>query len=602
MRARRWLAVLMGSGLVASAIAVPAPAAQPPADENLARGRTATQSSEYATAAPASRAVDGNRDGGFWNGSLSHTDEQDEAWWQVDLESRRSIGRIAIYNRTDCCVGRLANFYVLVSNEPFAADSLEAARKQRGVSAYHVDRVAGKVEVPIGREGRYVRIQLAGHNPLALGEVEVYRGPVDVPKYRNLAPAAKTTQSSVLDGGVSTRAQDVDKASLSNTKSEYQPWWEADLRTSQRVTTIRVFNRTDCCADRLRDFYVLTSDKPFASTDLARTLRQPGVTATRVRNIGADRTIDVQRTARYVRIQSTLTSYLTLAEVQIFGNQPLTTPDVARHIRENQFGMFIHYGVATYTNEQWATPGTPPSVFDPTNLDTDQWAAIAKSAGMKYGVLTTKHHDGFALWDTAANEYDVAKSPYQRDVVRQYADSFRKAGLNVGFYYSIWDRTNGENTELVINQLRELLTRYGPIEQLWFDAWTFAPGYGKIPYDQVRDFVRNVSPGTVIVNNDKNDSLATSDVLEYEDGRPPAGLTDPIQMSDMISSSNWDWFHNDQSPGPRTLEDIVGEETYQRDHGYQYLLNVGPSRDGRMEQQYADLLQQVGAELNPPRR
>ncbi|GAA1528273.1 alpha-L-fucosidase [Kribbella lupini] len=602
---RRITSALLGFTLLTGFVGTPAAHAQPGTDQtNLALGRTASQSSEYETAAPAARAVDGNRDGGFWNGSLSHTAEQDEAWWQVDLESRRPIGGVTIFNRTDCCIARLADFYVLVSNTPFTSNSLEATRKQSGVTAIHVDRVATKVEVPVGRDGRYVRIQLAGHNPLALAEVEVRSAmPAKPSPYRNLALAAKTSQSSVADGGASTRAQDGNTngawsgSSLSNTTSEANPWWQADLGTSKPLTSVRVFNRTDCCTDRLRDFYVLTSDRPFASTDLQQTLRQPGVTAIRVRNIGADKSLDLRGTARYVRIQSTLTGYLTLAEVQIFGTEPLTQPNVAEHIRTNQFGMFIHYGPGTYTNEQWATPGTSPSVFNPTALDTDQWAAAAKSAGMSYGVLTTKHHDGFALWDTASNTYDVASSPYQGDVVQRYADSFRKAGLGVGLYYSIWDRTNGETTELVINQLRELLTRYGFVNQLWFDAWTFAPGYAKIPYEQVRDFVRNVSPGTVIANNDKNDTIATSDVLEYEDGRPPAGITEPVQMSDMISTSNWDWFNTDQSLPPRTTEDIVAEETYQRDHGYQYLLNVGPGKDGRMAEVYTNRLAEVGAAL-----
>jgi alpha-L-fucosidase len=603
---RRVLALLLGSALVPLSLPLThtvASAATTTSDD-LALGRTATQSSEYDTPAPASRAVDGNRDGGFWSGSLSHTAEQDQPWWQVDLESRQYIGSVKIYNRTDCCISRLSDIYVLVSDKPFASGDLATARQQPGVTALHVDKVATYTELAVGRNGRYVRIQLAGHNPLSLAEVEVRRAaPAPAPRYRNLALAAKTTQSSVADGGVPTRAQDgntdgtASAASLSSTALETTPWWQADLGATHRLTSVNVFNRTDCCADRLRDFYVLTSATPFTSTDLKTTLRQRGVTAIRVRDIGASRSIPVSSTARYVRLQSALTGYLTLAEVQIYGSEPLVPVDVAQHVRDYQFGMFIHYGIATYTNEQWATPNTPPAVFNPTTVDTDQWAAAAKSAGMTYGVLTTKHHDGFALWDTASNTYDVASSPYGRDVVRQYTDSFRKAGLGVGLYYSIWDRSNGETTELVINQLRELLTQYGPINQLWFDAWTFAPGYQKIPFEQVRDFVRNVSPGTVIVNNDKFDTTATSDLLEYEDGRPPAGLTEPTQMSDMISTSDWDWFHTKDSLPPRTTEDIVAEETYERDHGYQYLLNVGPSQDGRMDAVYTDRLAEVGAAL-----
>jgi len=604
---KRRVAVCVIAALIAAPLLAIQPATAQVAGEttdDLALGRTASQSSEYETAAPASRAVDGNLDGGFWNGSLSHTRAESQPWWQVDLESRQQIGSIAIYNRTDCCVGRLADFYVLLSDEPFASNSLAESREQRGVTSYHVDRVAGKIVLPISRSARYVRVQLNGTNPLALAEVVVRRSAAPAtPQYRNVALAARATQSSVADGGVPTRAQDNNldgdwnDRSLSNTVSQLNPWWQADLGSSKQLTSIVVWNRTDCCQDRLQDFYVLTSDQPFVSTDLQQTLKQSGVRASRVRDIGDQKVLNVAGTARYVRVQSALTGYLTLAEVQVYSNEKPVRADVAKHIRENQFGMFIHYGLGTYTNEQWATPNTSPTVFNPTSLDTDQWAATAKSAGMKYGVLTTKHHDGFALWDTASNAYDVASSPYGGDVVRRYADSFRAAGLNVGLYYSIWDRSNGDSTELVINQVRELLTQYGFVNQLWFDAWAFGPGYGKIPFDQVAEFVRNVSPGTVIVNNDKNDSLATSDVLEYEDGRPPAGIADPVQMSDMISTSDWDWFTTDQSVEPRTTEDIVDEETYQRDHGYQYLLNVGPSKDGRMAKVYTDRLTEVGAAL-----
>jgi hypothetical protein len=592
--------VLLGGLLATSASAA---TAAPSGDDDLALGRLATQSST-AFDAPADRAVDGSTDGAFWDGSLSHTDQEAEAWWQVDLEADQRIGSIVVWNRTDCCISRLSDFYVLVSEQPFQSTDLNQARQQPGVSAYHVDRVAGNVTLPVNRKGRYVRVQLAGTGYLALAEVQVLQSPAPpAPAYRNVGLGARTTQSSVLNGGVPTRAQDgitdgrMADNSVSQTAVEQQPWWQADLRSTEQLSSIVVWNRTDCCADRLSDFYVLVSEQPFGSTNLDEARRQLGVRSWHVDKMnGPSKEINVGARARYVRVQLAGTNTLTLAEVQIFNTERPSVPDVRAHIQDNQFGMFIHYGLGTYTNEQWATPNTPPSVFNPTNLDTDQWAQAAVSAGMKYGVLTTKHHDGFALWDTASNNYDVAASPYHGDVVRSYVDSFRKAGLGVGLYYSIWDRTNGENLELVINQLRELLTNYGPINQIWFDQWQ-AAGYTKIPYETVRDFVRNVSPQTVIVNNDKNDTLATTDIVEYEDGRPPAGLQEPTQMSDMISTSNWDWFHTKDSVDPRTTEDIVGEETYERDHGYQYLLNVGPSADGRMDQVYVDRLAEVGAAL-----
>jgi alpha-L-fucosidase len=599
-------AALLAAALLIPGLPASAAKAAAAAPANLALGRTASQSSLLAGyESPAERAVDGNVDGEFWNSSVAHTDQQPQAWWQVDLERKGRIGAVDLWNRTDCCISRLADFYLLVSDNPIVSTDLATARKQRGVSSYHVDLVARKATVPVDRTGRYVRVQLAGTGYLALAEVQVWDGKsTPPPALRNLAAAAQTSQSSVESGGAATRAQDgitsgvFSSATVTQTKSERQPWWQADLRATTRVSSVVLWNRTDCCADRLADFYLLTSATPFASTDLATVRKQRGVQSFHVSKLaGPSQEIKVNRDARYVRVQRAGTGYLSLAEVQVFGTERISGPDVAGHIRKNQFGMFIHYGPGTYTNEQWSPPNTPPSVFNPSNLDTDQWARAAVSAGMTYGVLTAKHHDGFALWDTASNNYDVAASPYRGDVVRNYADSFRRAGLEVGLYFSIWDRTNGDSTELAINQIRELLTGYGPINQIWFDAWTWGPGYRKITYEPIRDFIRNVSPKTVIINNDKMDTLATSDVIEYEDGRPPAGLTKPVQMSDMISTSNWDWFHTDSSVAPRSTEDIVAEVTYERDHGYQYLLNVGPSRDGRMDQVYTDRLAEVGRAL-----
>ena len=97
-----------------------------------------------------------------------------------------------------------------------------------------------------------------------------------------------------------------------------------------------------------------------------------------------------------------------------------------------RFGMFIHYNMGTYHQEQWAYPFHDPKSFKPTQIDCAQWAAAAKSAGMKYAVFTTKHHDGFSLWNTSVSGYDIASSDYKEDIVRKYVDAFRAEGLKVG--------------------------------------------------------------------------------------------------------------------------------------------------------------------------
>ena len=146
---------------------------------------------------------------------------------------------------------------------------------------------------------------------------------------------------------------------------------------------------------------------------------------------------------------------------------------------DRRFGMFIHFNMPTFCNQDWPDPETPVERFAPTRLDCRQWAQAAKSARMAYGCLTTKHHSGFCIWDTKTTDYNVMNSPLKRDVVREYADAFRQAGLDVYFYYSILDTHHGlrphlitpKHIEMVKAQLTELLSNYGEIKALIIDGW-----------------------------------------------------------------------------------------------------------------------------------
>ncbi|WGO98853.1 discoidin domain-containing protein [Saccharophagus degradans] len=149
--------------------------------ENIALGKATSQSSTGYEGV-SSRAVDGNT-GGNWNqGSITHTNNEYQPWWQVDLGSVRSIDQVNLWNRTNCCSSRLSAFYVLVSDVPFASQTLSGALNQAGVSAYYFNDTAGSpTEINIDRTGRYVRVQLSGTNPLSLAEVEVIEGSEIVP-------------------------------------------------------------------------------------------------------------------------------------------------------------------------------------------------------------------------------------------------------------------------------------------------------------------------------------------------------------------------------------------------------------------------------------
>ena len=142
------------------------------------------------------------------------------------------------------------------------------------------------------------------------------------------------------------------------------------------------------------------------------------------------------------------------------------------------FGMFIHFGINTFYDKEWSDGSLDPMGFNPTQIDTDQWCSVAKEAGMKYVVITTKHHDGFALWPSKHAEYTVAQSPFKGDVLALLANSAQKYGLKLGFYYSIWDAHDPrmENDwwafmDFTYAQVEELLTGYGEIVELWLDGF-----------------------------------------------------------------------------------------------------------------------------------
>lgn len=288
---------------------------------NLALGRTATQSSTLYTTAAA--AVDGNRDGNFANSSVTHTNSSAQPWWQVDLGSVQNLDSVKLWNRTDCCGDRLSNFYVLVSDSPFSSTDLMTTLGQPGVSGYYTPGQAGPmISIGVGRTGRYVRVQLAGTNFLSLAEVEVMSA-VDLAlgKPATQSSTLYTSAAAAVDGN---RDGNFANASVTHTSSTFQPWWQVDLGTSQNLDTIRLWNRTDCCGDRLSNFYVLVSDQPFVSTDLNTTLFQAGVSSYYTAGqAGTMTAITLGRTGRYVRVQLTGTNSLSLAEVEISGSGQL---------------------------------------------------------------------------------------------------------------------------------------------------------------------------------------------------------------------------------------------------------------------------------------
>jgi alpha-L-fucosidase len=192
--------------------------------------------------------------------------------------------------------------------------------------------------------------------------------------------------------------------------------------------------------------------------------------------------------------------------------QPIPTP--AQHAwQDMEFTGFIHFGPNTFTDREWGHGDEPATAFAPTALDARQWVRVMKDAGITGVVITAKHHDGFCNWPTAMSMHSVKSSPWKGgagDVLRELSDACRDAGLKFGVYLSPWDRNNpaygtGEPyNEYFRKQLREVLTNYGPVHEVWFDG---ACGEGPNGKKQVYDFpsfertVRECQPNAVIFSD-----------------------------------------------------------------------------------------------------
>ncbi|MBI5832812.1 MAG: alpha-L-fucosidase [Armatimonadetes bacterium] len=203
--------------------------------------------------------------------------------------------------------------------------------------------------------------------------------------------------------------------------------------------------------------------------------------------------------------------------------------DMARRTRElsgQRWGMFVCWSFSTFSGREWTGGVKDVPFFRATGVDTDQWARTAREAGMGYILFLTKHHDGFCLWDTATTERRVTRAPLGRDVLAELRRSCDKYGIKLALYFSEGDWTwpgatdgaggkGGSWPEQKKAQLRELLTRYGPIEYLWFDH---AVGDGGLSHADTVAFCKSLQPGCFVGFNHGDQQGA--DIRLGEMGRP----------------------------------------------------------------------------------
>lgn len=278
-----------------------------------------------------------------------------------------------------------------------------------------------------------------------------------------------------------------------------------------------------------------------------------------------------------------------------------------------KFGMFIHFNIPTYANQDWPDPDMPATAFNPTKLDCDQWAKAAKSAHMTYGCLTTKHHSGFCIWDTKTTNYSVMHSSFKKDVVKEYVNAFRANGLKVSLYYSILDthhriRPNNINKNSIVfikAQLKELLTNYGKIDALIFDGWD-APwsriSYDDISFQEIYNWVKKWQPNCLVMdlNSAKYPAgaLFYSDIKSYEQnaGQMISKQTNTLPaLSCLPLQENWFWKTNFPNSTLKSSESLVKDNLIPLNNAYcNFLLNVAPNRDGLIDQNALDALSEMG--------
>jgi alpha-L-fucosidase len=176
---------------------------------------------------------------------------------------------------------------------------------------------------------------------------------------------------------------------------------------------------------------------------------------------------------------------------------------------QNSYYFFMHFGPNTFTGKEWGDGKEKTEVFNPTQLDTDQWCKVAKESGAKGIIITAKHHDGFCLWPSKYSTHTVRESGFKRDILAELSASCKKAGLLFGVYLSPWDRNHPDYgtekyNDVFVNMMTEIFQQYGPIWELWWDGANGEGPNGKLQvYDWKRyeTVVRQLSPQTIIFSD-----------------------------------------------------------------------------------------------------
>ena len=334
---------------------------------------------------------------------------------------------------------------------------------------------------------------------------------------------------------------------------------------------------------------------------------------------------------------------IAILNMNLYAQLPKETPEQKAERMEwwtdARFGMFIHWGLyAQAARHEWVKKYERITdeqyqkyfdLFNPDMFNPHEWAKMAKEAGMKYAVITSKHHEGFCMFDSKFTDYKVTNTPYNKDIIKEWVEAFRAEGLKVGFYYSLidWhhpnytidrvhpqsaktdaeyailnkDRDMNKYREYLKNQVREILTNYGKIDVIWLD-YSFPSGkHGKGHDDwdseNLLKMVRELQPG-IIVNDrldlkDKEGGWDFTTPEQYKVSKWPEinGKKIPWETCQTFSGS-WGYYRDEATW--KSEKQLVGLLIESVSKGGNLLLNVGPTARGSFDFRAQDRLEDMG--------
>lgn len=307
--------------------------------------------------------------------------------------------------------------------------------------------------------------------------------------------------------------------------------------------------------------------------------------------------------------------------------------------QDAKFGLFVHWGVYSILgNGEWVMHNTKipikqyeklPGFFYPMNFDPAEWVQLVKDAGMKYITITSKHHDGFAMYDSDVSDYDIVdRTPFGKDVLKALKEECDKQGIKLFFYYSHLDwhhpefyedgRTGGdylgrtgerdfsEYIDYMNSQLEELLTGYGEVGGIWFDGiWDNLDANWQL--QKTYDIIHDLQPGCLIGNNHHLAPKPGEDFQMFEKDLPGKNSTGwaadqtvgllPLETCETISG-NGSWGFNIYDKKTKSVEDLIKYMVKAAGYNSNFLLNVGPMPDGNLRPEHVKVLKEMGEWLD----